>query len=158
MAFVPSDNKNFPKISGTTLNGKKINLPEHAKGKMCLVAMAYSLKAQSDLAGWVDPVYKSLAGNIMFQTEMYFIPMTGDVKAISQAEIEKKMKEKVDTSLYKYVMIYSGPTKEYIKELNMNDKDKPYFFVINPRGEITYTTSGKYTEAKMEEITDKLSD
>jgi len=158
VSFSPADNKAFPKLSGNTLNGKKINLPEHAAGKFCLVAMAYSLKAQNDLTGWIDPVYKSLVGNVMFQTEMYFIPMTGDIKGFSQAQIESKMKQSVDSSLYKYVLVYSGPTSDLIKTLDMSKKDEPYFFVIDPRGNITYTTSGKYSDKKLEEITDKLSE
>jgi hypothetical protein len=158
LSFTPGDNKPFPKISGTTLNGKKINLPEHSKGKMCLVAMASSLKAQNDLNGWVDPIYKSIAGNIMIPAEMFFIPMTGGIKGISQVEIEKQLKANIDTALYKYVMIYSGPPADYTKQLNMTDKDKPYFFVVNPRGEITYTTSGAYSDAKLEQITDKLGE
>jgi hypothetical protein len=40
----------------------------------------------------------------------------------------------------------------------MTKKEEPYFFVVDPRGKVTYTTSGVYTDAKLEAITDHLSE
>jgi hypothetical protein len=157
-AFINADRQKFPQISGTTLNGKNITLPNTESKKFTLVAVASSIKAEQDLISWIDPVYHTLMGNIMFRTDMYFIPMTSGIKGVSEEVVKRKLKEGIDSSLYSYVLLYTGPVEEYVKTLNMKDKEKPYFFVINPRGEITYTTSGKYTEEKLEEITDQLSE
>jgi hypothetical protein len=158
LSFKSSENKKFPTISGVTLADKNITLPNTSKKKFCLVAVASSMKAEEDLIGWIDPVSKTLMGNMMFQVDMYFIPMTGGIKGVSNDVVKRKLKESMDSSLYNYVLLYTGPIEQYVKELNMRDRDLPYFYVINPRGEITYTTSGKYTEDKLDEIVDKLSD
>jgi hypothetical protein len=158
LAFKSSENKKFPTITGTTLTGKTISLPNPARKKFCLVAVASSMKAEQDLIGWMEPVYQTLMGNNLFQTDMYFIPMTGGLKGVSNETVKRKLKESMDSSLYNYVLLYTGPIESYVKDLNMKDRDLPYFFVINPRGEITYMTSGNYTEEKLEEITDHLSE
>ena len=48
--------------------------------------------------------------------------------------------------------------KAYKKALNFKGRDLPYFFVLNPAGEIVYATSGKYSERKMQEIIEAVDE
>jgi len=157
-AFTRSDNKPFPVIKGSNLNEKLMTLPDDARGKFGIVAMVFSLKAETDLIPWMDPINKTIMGNIMFAANVFFVPMTGAIKGVNSDMVKKKLKESMDTSLYKYVLLYNGPTEDIIKQLHVTDREEPYFFVIDPRGKLTYTTSGKYTADKLEEITDKISE
>lgn len=153
-----SAQQSFPDLTGKTLAGQLVKFPTDIKGKFSLIGVALSIKAQDDLNTWVEPVYKSLVDNIMFPINLYFIPMTGDVKIMSQDKIEAKMKEQLDTVLYKYVVVYPGQVSPYISPLKIQDKNKPYFFVVDPKGKIVYTTSGAYSDAKLEAITDKMTE
>jgi ATP synthase subunit 10 len=157
-AFLPDDNYDFPIMSGTNLAGKNISLPLDAHGKYALIGMVRSMKAEQDMISWIEPVYASIAGNSMFQVKMYFIPMTGGIEGVSTETVKRKLKESMDSSLYKYVFLYTGPVQEYVKKLGMKDKDLPYIYVVDPRGKVTYVESGKYTEKKLENITDKLAE
>jgi ATP synthase subunit 10 len=158
LALTRSDNKPFPVITGISLNDKPMTLPDQARGKFAIVAMIFSMKAETDVIPWMDPINKTIMGNIMFQANVFFVPMTGAIKGVNEELVKKKLKESMDTSLYKYVLLYKGPTDEIIKQLHVTDRDEPYFFVIDPRGKLTFTTSGKYTEDKLEEIADKISE
>jgi len=158
MAFFPDDNADFPKITGTTLDGKNISLPLDAHGKFALIGVLRTMKAEQSMVSWIVPVYESIAGNSLYQAKMYFIPMTGGIEGVSVETVRRKLRESMDSSMYKYVLLYTGPIKEYVKSLKMSDPDLPYIFVVDPRGKITYTESGKYTEKKMENITDKLAE
>ena len=157
-AFLPDDNPDFPKITGTSLDGKNINLPLDAHGKFALIGILRTMKAEQDMVSWIEPVYTSLAGNGFFQAKMYFIPMTGGIEGVSVETVRRKLRESMDSSMYKYVLLYTGPVKDYVKTLNMKDPDLPYIFVVDPRGKVTYTESGKYTAKKLENITDKLAE
>src|SRR6185437_2163178 len=157
-SFLKDDNRDFPTMSGTNLNGKDITLPSDAHGKFALIGVVRSMKAEQDVVSWIEPVYQSISGNMMFQVKMYFIPMTGGIQGVSVEPLRRKLKESMDSSLYKYVLLYTGPVQEYVKTLGMKDKDLPYLFVVDPRGKVTYTESGKYTEQKLENITDKLAE
>ncbi|MGZ5282866.1 MAG: hypothetical protein ACXWDO_12370 [Bacteroidia bacterium] len=152
------DIKKFPQLSGVTLNGKNITLPKQAEGKFAVLGIAYSIKAQDDLNGWYQPIYSQVMENKFIPAQVYFIPMTGNIKGMSQSNIKSRMKEGMDSEWHKYVLVFQEDPDSYIKELNMSEKDKPYIFVLNPRGEIVYTTSGEFTEKKMEDIIDNLSE
>ncbi len=157
-SFLKDDNRDFPSISGTNLAGKDISLPMDAHGKFALIGMVRSMKAEQDMISWIEPLYRSIAGNSMFQVKMYFIPMTGGLEGVSVETVKRKLKESMDSSLYKYVLLYTGPVQGYVKTLGMKDKDLPYLFVVGPRGKVTYMESGKYTDQKLENITDKLAE
>lgn len=156
LGFLPSG-RPFPNMQLKTLDGKVKTFPNDLKGKFALIGMAYSIKAQEDLYTWIDPA-GSLAANPLIPVNLYFIPMTGEIKNLSQEKIMNKIKSNLDKSLHPHVLIYQEDPSPYIKSLDMKDKNIPYFFVVDPNGKITYVTSGRYTEAKMDMITDKLAE
>jgi hypothetical protein len=150
--------KPFPQLKGHTLENKEITLPADVKGKFTIVGLASSMKAQEDLETWMQPMYTSFSDNPMYNVNMYIVPMTSGFILAGSDKIEKQIKSATDKALYKYVLIYPGEIAPVRKQLGMEEKDKPYFYIIDPRGNIVYKTSGKYTEKKMEEITDQLSE
>lgn len=156
-AFSPA-NEDFPELTGKTLSGKTVTIPTDVTGKYTLVGIAYSMKAQDDLETWIEPVYQSLMDNPFFPVNLYFIPMTGDIKLMSQDKMETRMKEMMDSKLYKYILVYPGEPKPYVSALDMKEKDTPYFFVLDPKGKVVYSTSGAYSEKKLEAITDHMSE
>ena len=151
-------NKVFPELTGTTLNGKTVSLPKQTHGKFTVLGIAYSLKAQDDLNTWYQPIYTEVMENKFIPAAVYFIPMTGNIKGMSQEKIKSKMKEGMDSEWHKYVLVYQEKPDDYIKELGMTEKDKTYIFVLNPNGEIVYSTNGEFTRPKMDAIIDKLSE
>jgi alkyl hydroperoxide reductase subunit AhpC len=156
MAFTGA-NKQFPDMSVKALNGKQVNLPADLKGKFAVIAIAYSIKAQTDLNSWYAPIMSNFFSSNLMPVNVYFIPMTKSI-GISDDKVEAKLKQSIDKDLYGNVLLYKEDPKEYIKELGMSKKDEPYIFVVDPNGDITYVTSGAYTEQKMDTITDKVSE
>ena len=157
-AFVAGDTKDFPTFKGITLSGKTVSLPDPSKKKFTFIGVAYSMEAQDALYTWAQPVYDRLVDNPMFPVNNYFIAMTGKIKVMSQDKIKAKMKESLDPELYKYIVVYQDNPQDYIEALEMDDKNLPYFFVIDPNGKITYSTSGEFDEEKFEAVTDALSE
>jgi predicted transcriptional regulator len=70
----------------------------------------------------------------------------------------RKKFQDMDKDLKPHVLFYKGEVSLYKKELAMEDKDKPYFFVLDKEGKIIYTTSGAYSETKMEQIEELVSE
>ena len=153
-----SSRQPFPLMKGHTLEKKEMTLPADLKGKYALLAIASSMRAQQDLETWLQPMYSSFAENPMYAVNMFVVPMTNGFILAGSDKIEQKIKSSMDKEFYKYVLVYDGEVNPLRKELGMDEKDKPYIFVVDPRGVITYRTSGVYTEAKMEQIADALSE
>jgi len=129
-----------------------------------LIGLAYSKKSKQYLKGWFDPVYNQFiykpktpsVFDINFDVHCSFIPMFTGAKRPAYQKVIDKLKKTIDKRVQPNILFYKGQLKEYKEALNFKGKDTPYFFLLNPEGEIIYVTSGRYTQAKMQEITDRV--
>jgi hypothetical protein len=153
--------KQFPVLSGETLDGKAIQMPADAKGKYTIVGMAHSTDAEQDLQTWIDPIYqkyiaKSGLLDAAEDVNVYFIPMFSGSSMPFYEKSKKKMKETTQKDLQPHVIFYKGEIGTYKKELAIEQKDTPYIYVLDKAGKIVYSTSGSWTEAKMDAIDDNV--
>ncbi len=174
MAFAPADGvvgKIFPSMACEDYNGKQVKLPDIAKGKYTLIGMAFSNDAEKDLKEWIQPLYNAFVpskkqkeesnpfdiSSINYDVNLYFVPMFTSANQLLSKTAKQKIKEKSDPQLYPYLLFYEGD-KTYKEELKFEKKDVPYFFVLDETGKIVHATSGAYSEKKMDDITDALSE
>ncbi|MCS7076951.1 MAG: mitochondrial ATPase complex subunit ATP10 [Bacteroidia bacterium] len=148
--------KTFPTLSGTTLDNKNITLPTSTKGKYTVLGIGYSQKSKQELETWLQPAFNTFIYEPEYDAQVYFIIMIGGIKQAAGEKIEDKLKKELDPELHKYVLVYQGSLGKYKDELNMTEKEIPYFYVLDPQGKIIYTTSGAYTKTKMEGATKLL--
>lgn len=148
--------KNFPVLSGTTLDNKDVTLPTSTKGKYTVLGIGYSQKSKEELETWLQPAFSTFIFEPEYKAQVYFVMMIGGLKQAAGGKIEDKLKKELDPELHKYVLVYQGGLGKYKDELNMTEKEVPYFYVLDPQGKIIYTTSGAYTKAKMDGATKLL--
>ncbi len=154
----------FPDMEAETLTNEFIHLPDGLSGKYSLIGLAYSKKAENYLKGWFEPVYNQFIYenpapgpfDFNFDVNTYFIPMFTGAKRPAYEKVMKKIQKTIDKRLQSNVLFYKGALKTYKKALNFDGKDLPYFYVLDPKGKIVYATSGRYTQRKMQEITDAV--
>jgi hypothetical protein len=156
----------FPVMECTALDGKKVVLPGDNNGKTTVLGMAFSQKAEKELSGWFQPAYSnfiekpdpnSIIPTDVYDVNCYFVPVFSGVLQAAAGKAEKKMKEGLDKSLQSNVLLYKGKADGIKSALKINNPDTPWFFVIDAGGNVLYSTSGAYTEAKMEEIENILN-
>jgi len=106
----------------------------------------------------VGDIFPDLKGESpdAYDINLYFVPMFTGTKAAAAASAKAKMKQQVQEDIQPHVLIYRGELDAYKDKLKMDDKSKPYIFVLDKTGKIIYTTSGPYTEDKMDEIDDQI--
>ena len=159
------DDKMFPYMEAETLTNKMIDLPKDLAGSYSLLALAYSKKSESLLSSWFQPLYQQFIAEpdpnaffaIEYELDVYFIPMFTGAKRAAYQKTMKKLKETVDPKMQDNVLFYKGTLKEYKKALDFQGMDLPYFYVLDKEGKIVYTTTGKYTRQKMQEIIDAIN-
>jgi len=151
--------KMFPAMEVETVEDKKVNLPQDAKGKYTLLGLAYSKKSEDELNSWFQPVFekyiqktKGLLSGFTYDVNVYFIPMFTGINAAATGTAKRKALKNIDPQLLPYVLFYKGELKPYKEALEFDKKDVPYFFVLDPAGKIVYATIGRYTDDKMDEI------
>lgn len=147
----------FPELKAETLDNKTVTFPADTKGKSTLICMAYSAEAETDLRTWYEPTYDKFIAKTelmsdMYDVNVYFIPMFTGIKAAGADKAKQDMKKTVQEDLQPHVVIYRGKLEDYKEKLKMDDKSKPYIYVLNKEGKIVFVTSGAYTEDKMDDI------
>lgn len=154
--------KQFPDCSGETFDGKKVNIPAQTKGKVTVIGIAFTQAAEEDLKTWLNPMYQTFVvkkdtSNFFdvaqnYDVNFYFIPMPNQLNQV--LENKEKIKARTDKEFWPFAVFYKGEVKPYIEALKIEDKKTPYFFVLDAGGKIIYSTSGRYTDKKMEAIID----
>lgn len=156
----------FPEMETESLKNTFINIPEDTKGKYTLLGLAFSKRSENDLQSWFQPAYNQFiykpetpslfAGN--YDINCYFIPMFSGAKRPAYKRAMKKVGKNLDERLHPYVLFYKGTLRHYKDILNFDGKDVPYFYVLDPEGNIVHATKGKYSDRKMQEIVDAVAD
>lgn len=159
--------KTFPVIEGETVKDQEVTIPEDTRGKYTLVGMAFSKKSDDALQSWFKPVYErflqdaggaGLFAEFAYDVNVYFVPMFSGIKKAAAGAAKRKALKKVDDELHPHILFYSGEIKSYRDALKLEEKNKPYFFVLDNNGKIVYATSGEYSARKMEEVEIALSE
>jgi len=164
-SFAQVVGKVFPDMTAETVEDKKVNLPADTKGKYTLLGLAYSKKSEDELNSWFNPIFskfiqktKGLMSGFGYDVNVYFIPMFTGVNAAATGTAKKKAIKNVDPQLLPYILFYKGELKTYKEALDFEKKDIPYFFVLDASGKIVYATSGKFSEAKLDEIEESIEE
>ncbi len=152
----------FPKMYTEDLDGNKILLPDLSSGKFTLLGMAYSRKAEAELQTWLNPIYnKFIAQTGMFDSfydiQVFFIPIFTGANQGAFATSIKQAKAKTDKELKSHVLFYKGDIEEYKDLLDM-ERGAPVFIILDKEGKIVWRTSGSFSEQKMEEIENIVSE
>jgi hypothetical protein len=154
--------KLFPTLSGEILEGGTGTVPEDYKGKITLIGMAWSKKAEDALASWYAPLYDKfvLKRGIMdadYDVRLCLIPMYVGLKQAAYAQTLNDLKASNRKDLYPYILFYKGPIEPYDSKLGLIEKNIPYFFLLDKDGIIRYTSSGVFTESKLEKMEEVIN-
>ena len=161
--------KQFPSMNTSTADGVVVDLPSDTKGKYTLLGLAFSKKSEDDLNTWMEPVFWKFIdkpeGKIdqlfgygsSYDVNAYFVPMFTGIKTAATKAAKRKALKKMDPRLIPSILFYKGKLKPYKNTLDFQQRDIPYFFVLDEMGKIVFATSGRYTDAKMSKVEEIIS-
>lgn len=158
--------QSFPSMEVTKLNDEALSLPQDTKGKYTLIGMSYSKKSEDQLVTWFNPVYQTFIHKPekpgMFSNDydvnVYFVAMFAGVNKAAAGPVKKKMRKNSDPELEPHLLFYKGEIKSFKKSLKLDRKDTPYFFVLDEKGQIVHTTSGAFSQGKLDAVEELLED
>ncbi len=159
--------KTFPALKAETVESKVVNLPKDTQDKYTLLGLAYSKKSEKDLLTWFNPIYQKfvhkpkkpgLFSAFAYDVNVFFVPMFTGVNAAATGTAKKKAMKNIDPRLLPHILFYKGAIKPYKEKLGLQKKDVPYFYVVDKSGKIVYSTTGAYSESKMDKIEEAVDD
>jgi hypothetical protein len=153
----------FPVLKGETPNGQNVELPKDGEGTKTIVGLAYSKKAEAALEAWYEPAYLRFVKKhglfaATYEAHLYFVPMFVGANKAAYGPSMKKIQKSAEPAVLDHVLFFKGELSDYEGTLGLEEKSKPYFFVLDENGLIIYRTSGEYTDEKLEEIEGLLMD
>ncbi|NJL13673.1 MAG: hypothetical protein HC913_12170 [Microscillaceae bacterium] len=171
LGFVPSglmaqEGQKFPVLTGRSLVDKNVVLPK--TGKVSLVALAYSPNSEDYLKAWRKPLFDlfiKAPGTDLFDFEPYdaqinFVVLLTGAKKVGAGKVFTKLEENVQDHWKEHILVVKGQSLADYEVLDLgktkNEREKPYFFLMDASGKIVYATSGAYTAAKQTELENKL--
>lgn len=155
--------KVFPNMLVTGMDGKTVKLPEAAKGKYTVIAMAASIESQRSLERWMFPLYTTFVAppkaNYIpednYDVHLYFVTLLQPT-GMGIEKAKEMYFNKMEKEYKSYVFLYDEKAKPVMDFLAVKNTKDPYFFVLDAAGKIVNIQSGAYTDAKLEAIRDVL--
>jgi hypothetical protein len=131
---------NFPDLSGESLSGQKVALPQAAAGKVTLIMIALKRDSIPKLDPWLKAYDEAFGKNKSFA--FYKIPMmkSAFAKQISSM-INGKMKKDNPEELHDKIITYYGPVEDYVKVLGIDDEEKGYAFILDIKGAVKWQSA-----------------
>mgnify|MGYP001446680785 CR=1 FL=1 len=148
------EGKSFKEQSGITLDNQRVMLPDYFNQRMTLVAYGFSRKSSADFESVLNP-FKLRYKNV---DEVFYmeIPMIGPSFKLARKFIEKGMRKSIDKQHHAHLMTYFKSTKPFKDYYGVLDKNRGYFFLVDPNGIILWQLAGSATPDNLTSLFDLI--
>ncbi|WP_321278979.1 hypothetical protein [Marinifilum fragile] len=144
----------FPTIHGELLSHKEISLPDHCRGKVSLLIVAFKRGTQPQIDSWTKPVLKEFS---MYDEFRFIeIPMISNFYSWISNYIDNGMRKGIVPSMHKNVMTYYGSLSDYYTYFGVEDKSLCYVFLLDKEGNIQFIDQGESQSHKSMLLIDKI--
>lgn len=151
----------FPSLTGETVEGETITLPRTDAKKYTIIGLAYSQKASPLLEEWYEPAYlRFVAQHGLFAGEydadVYFIPLFVGVNKATYEPSMNRFRKSASPEIVDLVLFSKEDIEPLRDVLELEDKQLPYFFILDQQGNIIHRETGGFTDDKLEAMEDVL--
>ena len=151
----------FPALTGETADGTAITLPSASEKAYTIIGLAYSQKAQPALEEWFEPAYlRFVAKHGLFagayDCAVYFVPLFTGVNKAAYEPSMKRFRKSAAPEIVEHVVFSKADLDQLKAALGLEQRDIPYFFVLDAEGRIIHRTQGDFTDEKLEAMEEVL--
>jgi hypothetical protein len=136
-------------------------LPSDLPEKSTVLGIAFSQKAQEDMATWIEPVYrqfidKSGLGAMIYDVNSRMLVAFTGAKRAASRKAEKMIKKATENDFYPYVLLHKGSFRDFKDAIDIKNKDEFYILILDPNGKVIFKTTGRdYRRIKLSPQFDK---
>jgi len=131
--------KKFPEVKDDSLEKNPVSLPDAARGKVTLIAVAFLRESQAQIDSWLEPFVESFGNKEGFT--FYEVPMLHWGYKFMRFMIDGGMRAGIPQEKHKHVVTMYGDVEKYIKALNL-DLRYGYAFLLDREGIIRWEGQG----------------
>jgi hypothetical protein len=146
----PALGSEAPKIHGETLNGKPINLPEAAAGKLTILVLGFSRQGGQKTGLWAKHLSADFATDPLFTS--YTVAMLEDAPAMLRGMIRSGIRSGTPVSERDHVVTTASGEAAWKEFLHAAQKDVPYLVLLDSGGKVRWTGHGAFEQQQYEAL------
>ena len=126
----------FPRIAGDSLAGKKVTLPDDARGKVTLVVIGFSHKSGETVRAWTDRFRKDFGDNTRYA--IYPVAELEGAPRLIRGMILGGMRHGTPAAEQDHFLTLFQGDAELKKFADFSGADDPYLFLLDATGAIQW--------------------
>lgn len=151
----------FPSVITETIQGETVNVPQAFEGSFVFIGIGTGKKAEDELKTWQVPVYNKFIAKTGLMDNMYdvkvcFLPLFTGAMKMAKNQVVQKLQENNEKLILDNVYVYSGEREPFVN-FGVDDKKQPYFYLLNPKGEVVWEGKGSFRQIYFDRIEEILS-
>jgi len=141
--------KRFPEVVAESLAGTQESIPDSARGKITLVAVAFLRESQAQLDSWLEPFIERFGSRNDFM--FYEVPMISAGYKFMRFMIDGGMRAGIPNKKHRHVVTMYGDVEKYKNALNI-DPRFGHAFVLDRSGTIRWQGTGFATKEALADL------
>jgi hypothetical protein len=151
----------FPSVTTETIQGETVNVPQAFEGSFVFIGIGTGKKAEEELKTWQVPVYNKFVAKTGLMDNMYdvkvcFLPLFTGAMKMAKNQVVQKLQENNEKLVLDNVYVYSGERGPFVN-FGVDDKKQPYFYLLNPKGEVVWEGKGSFRQNYFDSLEEILS-
>ena len=140
----------MPRVGGESLTGRKIVLPDDAKGKVAVLVFGFTKASKGTTSAWGDKILSQFGGQAGF--ELYQLPVLEAVPGFIRGMVISGMKKGVKENLRDHFVPILQGESELKKLVGYKEPDDAYLVILDSAGQIVQQMHGSVSDAAYEQL------
>lgn len=140
----------MPRIEGESFSGRKIVLPDDAKGKVAALVFGFSKASKGPTSAWGEKIFSEFGNQAGFA--LYQLPVLEDVPRFVRGMVISGMKKGIKENLHDHFVPILQGESELKTLVSYKEPDDAYLLVLEPTGKIVQQMHGPFSDAAYEQL------
>jgi hypothetical protein len=144
----------LPPIEGESLSGKRIALPEEAKGRAAVLLFTFSRRAGDAARVWSEAIAKPDVAD--FEISSYRILVLGGIPRLLRGFVVAGIKKGMPPSLHHTTLKLFGDQESWKARLGVRSSDDPQLVILDREGSVRWLHAGPCDDDAVQRLVEQL--
>jgi len=148
--------RHFPNVSGSSLDGKRFNLPRDLKGKVNIMIIAFRREQTDIIEQWATPLKEIMKADPSLK--VYELPTLSRGYSPFRWWIDGGMRAGIvdEEARRRTITIYTNK-RDFKVQLGIPNEETIYIFLVGEDGRIITRVQGDFTEEKQRQLQNAIN-
>lgn len=144
----------MPQVEGESLAGRKVVLPDAAKGHVAILVLGFTKASKEPTSAWGRRIASEFGSQNGF--ELYQLPVLQDVPRLLRSMVVSGIKKGVKENMRDHFVPLFEHESELKKLVGYQEPDDAYLVVLDPSGQIVHQVHGSFSDAAYARLREQL--